>query len=122
MKELNFKTSKGEFILLDGDADGRIKLPTNIEYQELGRVKYMTKEQFYKVLDNSIHTGLFAHYVKDVPVNTYCYLSGMDSLHSLVNSLGWYLWDNPYSNFADETGCQEAESKTLYNPILLKKI
>lgn len=128
MKKLEFTTSKGSFISVDADSDGRVKLPTNIEYQEIGRIKNMTEEQFAEVVDSSIHTGLFAHYVKDIPVNTYCYNSAKESFESLVKSLGWYLWENPYQEYHLSTWHdvdkekQEAESKTLYSPILLKKI
>ena len=112
MKVLEFKTSNGEFILEEAN------------YKNLGRVlvKYMTEEQFAEVLDRSIHTGLFAHYVKDIPVNIYCYKSGLESFESLIKPLGWYLFENPNDKQCGTIEWQEAESKTLYSPILLKKI
>ena len=143
MKKLEFKTSKGEFILLDCDTDGRIKLPTDIEYQELGRVKDMTEEQFAEVVDNRL--VFQSQYIKDM-LNcytnysdpTFVFTSAKESFESLVKSLGWYLWENPLdstkylfgegkdqNNFfvrLPKRKWQEAESKTLYSPILLKKI
>lgn len=126
MKKLEFTTSKGEFILEEASD------------KNLGRVlvKYMTEKQFAEVLDRSVHTGLFAHYVTNIPVNTYCYKSGLESFESLIKSLGWYLFDNPkgkehpdWRKYASTKQYQQhsmdwiqAESKTLYNPILLKKV
>lgn len=124
MKELKFTTSKGEFLLLDGKDSITERLSELLkEYEHYSVVKEMTEEQFCEVFDSSIHTSLFAHYVKDVPVNIYCYKSGMESLSTLVRSLGWYLWENPIPPFKErKSDWQEAESKTLYNPILLRKI
>lgn len=135
MKELKFITPKGDFLLLDGKETITERLAELLkEYDHYAVVKEMTEEQFCEVLDSSIHTSLFAHYVKDVPVNIYCYKSGMESLSSLVRSLGWYLWENPVQvSIASmpateqayrqlDADWQEAESKTLYSPILLKKI
>ncbi len=136
MKELKFTTLKGDFILLDGKDTITERLTELLkEYEHYSVVREMTEEQFVEVLDRSIHTSLFAHYVKDVPVNVYCYKSGLDSFSSLVCSLGWYLWENPkgkqhpdWREYASTKQYQQhsmdwiqAESKTLYNPILLKK-
>jgi len=137
MKELKFITPKGDFLLLDGKDTITERLAELLkEYDHYAVVKEMTEEQFTEVLDNSIHTALFAHYVKDIPVNTYCYKSGLDSLSSLVHSLGWYFWENPCQHpdnieiqpaslgwyYEQERKYNKAESKTLYSPVLLKKI
>lgn len=129
MKELKFTTSKGEFLLLDGKDTITERLAELLkEYDHYSVVKEMSEEQFEEVLDRSFHTGLFAHYVKDIPVNIYCYKSGLESLESIIKSLGWYLFENPVSEnpskecMGDALSWDQAESKTLYNPILTKKI
>lgn len=137
MKILKFTTSKGGFALIDGkeQIDQTLKALLD-EYTPVAKVSEMSEDQFGEVVESSIHTGLFAHYVKEIPVNTYCYKSCLESFESLVRSLGWYLWHNPCQHpdnieiqpaslgwyYEKERKYNESESKTLYNPILLKKI
>lgn len=138
MKKLEFKTSKGKFILLDVDTDGLIKLPTDIEYQELGRVKDMTEEQFAEVVEMQRIFNSTNHYcIDDIVYKNYIDYEWMHSpreyFQSLIISIGWYLFENPIKKYRHqyeqmiakwqyEIDCKEAESKTLYNPILLKKL
>lgn len=146
MKKLEFKTSKGDFLLIDmvGEESAMyltsLILDDDTSIEVLGKFKYMTEEQFDKVLDRSFQTGLFAHYVTNIPVNTYCYNSGLESFESLIKSLGCNLFENPELRFSpydprSKTGRHEwhekdvvelkwkqAESKTFYKPILLKKL
>lgn|SRR5690606_27612360 len=139
MKELKFITSKGDFLLLDGKDTITERLAELLkDYEHHAVVREMKDADFAEIVNQSIHTGLFAHYVNNIPVNTYCYKSGLESFESLVKSLGWYLWENPmqstlptddinfYESDDDMELCKskwkEAESKTFYNPILLKKI
>lgn len=116
MKKLEFKTSKGEFILEESSD------------KHLGRVlvKYMTEEQFAEVVDISFDTPrMYRDYFNNMPGFT-----AKESFESLIKSLGWYLWENPVPPYAPndvdfhESAKKwfEAESKTLYNPILLKKL
>ncbi|GEJ45998.1 hypothetical protein [Chryseobacterium sp. ON_d1] len=46
-------------------------------------------------LHESIHTGLFAHYVIGIPVNTYCYKSALESFISAIESKGYYWGRSP---------------------------
>ena len=138
MKKLEFKTSKGEFILEEASD------------KHLGRVlvKHMTEEQFADVVDTA---SFFANKVfyknygdfkaidfRDIVENSFS--SPRKSFESLIKSLGWNLFENPELIFSpydprSKTGRHEwhekdlvelkwkqAESKTLYNPILLNKL
>lgn len=67
-------------------------------WQLLSRLPDITEEQADKVIDKSIHTGLYAHYVKDIPVNTYCYKESSDSLYSLLQANEVY-FENPVKFF-----------------------
>ena len=55
----------------------------------------LTEEIAKEFIKTSIHTGLHAHYVKNVEVNTYCYNSALDSFKSLIKSQGYYWGENP---------------------------
>lgn len=63
--------------------------------QLIGRLPDITEEQAVKTVDESIHSGLYAHYVKEVnPPNVYRYRSSRDSLHTLLQANEIY-FDNP---------------------------
>lgn len=123
MKKLEFTTSKGSFILVDLSEveTANYLVHTNVD-SIICNVKNMTEEHFSDIVDSfelfgNINVG-YKNYAEEEPVLD----TSKESFESLVKYLGWYLFENQYSNFADEMVCQEAESKTLYNPILLKKI
>ena len=128
MKKLELKTSKGEFIIEEASD------------KNLGRflVKHMIEEQFAEVVDSfelfgNINVG-YKNYTEEEPVLD----TAKQSFESLIKSLGWYLFENPLDStkYLFEEGkdqnkffvrlpkrrWQEAESKTLYNPVLLKKV
>ena len=76
----------------------------------------LTEEIAKEFIKTSIHTGLHAHYVKNVDVNTYCYKSALESFHSLINSSGFYWGKNPYQGVLRQefpTAYEKAESKTF---------
>jgi hypothetical protein len=107
-----FKTSKGEFLgvlvpddardiclkqdidvveyysdkYLDGETNTWVTLPKGT-WKIVGIQTEITEEQANEIVDESIHTGLFAHYVKDIPVNTYCYKNAFESFNSLMQKL-----------------------------------
>ena len=141
MKELKFTTSKGEFLLLDGKDTITERLTELLkEYDHYAVVKEMTEEQFAEVVDKlEWSDGYFMYYRYDKSVHSFSETwTAKQSFESLVKSLGWYLWENPlqsspatddisfYESVEDMELCKskwlEAESKTLYSPILLKKI
>ena len=134
MKKLEFTTSKGEFILQDCPKElleftfsESTRLVINgIKYKPFGVVKHMTEEQFAEVVDSfelygNINVG-YKNYTEEEPVLD----TAKESFESLIKSLRWYLFENPIENWKDEmyyeTTIEEAESKTLYNPIILKKV
>lgn len=52
----------------------------------LGKPDEIKEEDVKDLVEQSIHTGLFAHYVKDIPVNTYCYKTALKSFNSALES------------------------------------
>lgn len=119
MKKLEFTTGKGQFILEEASD------------KNLGRVlvKYMTEEQFAEVVDESFDCWMALGY-KDYENENAVYVLAKQSFESLIKSLVWHLFENPVPPYAPndvdfhESAKKwfEAESKTLYNPILLKKL
>lgn len=111
MKKVEFKTSKGEFLgvlvpdeaydfelnycgdrVLYANDDSEAPFPLYItlpkgQYKIIGIQTEITEEQATIVVDQSINTGLFAHYVKGIPVNTYCYKTSLESFNSLMQKL-----------------------------------
>ena len=63
-------------------------------FKLLGSPDEIKEEDAEELVEQSIHTGLFAHYVKDIPVNTYCYKTALDSFNSALESEIY--WENPY--------------------------
>ena len=158
MKVLDFKTIKGEFILLDlpkfnkNVTDAYV---THIDYnlnnvtiqdidtgeyvfgaefafpvEIICSVKHMTEEQFAEVVDSTVKGGIlacFKDYTKGYYSNSI--FTAKESFESLIKSLGWYLFENTVAvpmhksnNINEMSKYIEAESKTLYNPVLLKKV
>jgi len=66
-------------------------------YTLLGRPDEIKEEDAKELVKQSLHTGLFAHYVKDIPVNTYCYKTATESLLSAIESE--IFWENPEGKF-----------------------
>ena len=87
-------------------------------YTLLGKADEIREEEAKELVEQSIHTGLFAHYVKDIPVNTYCYKTATESLLSAIESV--IFWDvNPIDikgqTFSSEhtNRWEEAQSRTF---------
>ena len=141
MKELKFTTSKGEFLLVDCPSLGYgevLRYSYKLGFKVIDFAKDMTEEQFAEVVDKlEWSDGYFMYYRYDKSVHEFAETwTAKDSFQSLVRSLGWYLWENPngkqhpdWRQYASTKQYQQhsmdwiqAESKTLYSPILLKKI
>lgn len=133
MKELKFKTSKGNFILVEDEPKLTKFIPWDL-CELVGIVKDMSEEDFEEIVDSPSNNHLECTY-KDYQQNSETvYFFAKESFESLVKSLGWYLWENPVqhsiASLSDQEQAyrqldadwQEAESKTLYSPILLKKV
>ena len=137
MKTLKFTTSKGDFALMDGaeQIDQTLKALLE-EYTPVAKVSDMSEEEFVEVvnIDDDYGITMFQNYATTSMAYFDEQINAEQSFTSLIRSLGWYLWENPVqhsiASLSDQeqayrqldTDWQEAESKTLYNPILLKKI
>lgn len=141
MKELKFKTSKGDFALMDGteQIDQTLKALLE-EYTPVAKVSEMTEEKFTEVVDSDEISDVEHHAYREIYIDytddEQAFDTARDSFQSLIHSLGWHLWENPkgkqhpdWREYASTKQYQQhsmdwiqAESITLYNPILLKKI
>ena len=64
-------------------------------YTLLGKPDEIREEDAKELVEQSIHTGLFAYYVKEISVNTYCYKTAIESFNSALESEIY--WDvNPF--------------------------
>lgn len=93
------ETSKGSFLVKDiPSLDLVYDDKLNDYLLSLKRIKLseITEEQASEIVQQSIHTDLYAHYVKDIEVNTFCYNSAIQSLHSLIESQGIEITNNTY--------------------------
>ena len=89
-----------------------------LNWELLGKPDEIKEEDAMELVEQSIHSGLFAHYVKGIPVNTYCYKTALDSFHSALESeIYWNV--NPidikgqtFSN-EHENKWQQAQEKTF---------
>ena len=69
------------------------------DYTLLGKPDEIKEEDTMELVEQSIHSGLFAHYVKGIPVNTYCYKTALESFHSALESEIY--WENPEPKLSD---------------------
>ncbi|WP_284464866.1 hypothetical protein [Chryseobacterium sp.] len=102
--ELGFTEEK--VIIALGDAERYIGDLTN-EKRELKFIckgSKLTEDIAKGFLHQSNHTKLFAHYVKGIPVNTYCYKSYLDSFISAIESKGYHWGENPHGEQPHNTG------------------
>lgn len=65
----------------------------------------LTEDVAKGFLHQSIHTGLFAHYVKDIPVNTYCYKTALEAFGAVIYAYGYHWGENPHEKELDS--CSE---------------
>ena len=108
-------------------------------YKFLCKGSELTEEIASELVDKSIYTGLYAHYVDKIPVNTYCYNSAIESFISGVESKKFHWLKHNVKSFSlydprSKTGrhdleeedtitkqWQEAEEKTFRNPVIFVK-
>ena len=69
-------------------------------WQPLGAVCDVSEEQADRFVDKSIYTGLYGYYVKDIPLNTYCYKNALESFNTLLTANGVY-FENPCRIYID---------------------
>src|SRR5690606_16740301 len=96
MKELNFKTSKGNFILVDDEPRLKKFIPRDL-CELVGVVKDITEEQFAGVVNSDDDYGvtMFQNYVTTSMDYFDEQINAKESFESLINSLGYYLFENP---------------------------
>lgn len=95
----------------------------------------LTEEIASELVDKSIHTDLYAYYVDNIPVNTYCYNKAVESFISAVESKDFHWLENPISDpnkiiqtslsfkkFAKHSELFDRfETKTFKNPLIFVK-
>ena len=109
------------------------------DYEFLCKGSELTEEIASELVDKSIYTGLYAHYVDKIPVNTYCYNSAIESFISGVESKKFHWLKHNVKSFSlydtrSKTGWhdleeedtitkqwQEAEEKTFKNHLIFVK-
>lgn len=148
MKTLELKLKKDVFIVdipidakniyLSGDSvvfntnKSCIIKSLNGNYKFLCKGSELTEEIASELVDKSIYTGLYAHYVDKIPVNTYCYNSAIESFISGVESKEKFWLENPieiiergedteHNRVLNQNEWQEAEEKTFKNPLIFVK-
>lgn len=134
MKSKEFKTSKGEFVIVDSVGRDnyyeviRYYIENNIQIKYINLLKYITEDQAKEIFgDMEFHN--FGDYLHTNKLK----------LEALIKSLGIHLYDS-YSeecgNFFCENGkidigygeftrcclCEERDDNTFYNPYIFKKI
>ena len=146
MKTLELKLKKDvlivdtiDFILTEEMINNKVDNIILADYEFLCKGSELTEEIASELVDKSIYTGLYAHYVDKIPVNTYCYNSAIESFISAVESKGFYWLKHNVRSFSlydprSKTGWhdleeedtitkqwQEAEEKTFRNPVIFVK-
>ena len=141
MKTLELKLKKDVLIV---DAEG-LEITQALIFNKFGNYNLsyydyickgseLTEEIASELVDKSIYTGLYAHYVDKIHVNTYCYNSAIESFISGVESKGFYWLENPIKRIelkewkgTDYTfgkymiEFNKAEEKTFRNPVIFVK-
>lgn len=96
MKKLHFKTTKGEFVIVEDDGNFPKDFPHGI-YEKIGYLETITEDQAKEIVDTAIdaceHLTGYSNYTKknwtDKP---FLYETALQSLYSLLESIG-VLWE-----------------------------
>lgn len=144
VKEIKFKTDKGEFILVDDVGDVSKLIPWDF-VEKSYNMKIITEDEARDIVDNSVFIFTpgemveYNHLYKDYITDKLSWnFSAKECLMSLLESLGIYLYNNPNRKFSlydsrNGTGWYELEEEdkvtelyekseklTFYNPVILK--
>jgi len=147
MKKLEFETSKGRFVVSDerhylknefGIKTAYLNGVKQFEFEKFIELNRITEEQASEIVDYGVIIeevqggGLYEMYY-DYELGRYSLgKSQIESLHSLLQSKGIHLYDNPVDlNEQLDCNCDmcyqkledsfvEAEEKTFYNPYIFK--
>ena len=118
-----------------GNEEIKLNASTLDKFEFLCKGSELTEEIASELADKSIYTGLYAHYVDKIPVNTYCYNSAIPSFISAVESKSFHwlknhikhpkdyeVFPDSLSLFAEQEKLHlEAEEKTFRNPLIFVK-
>ena len=122
-----------------GNEEIKLNASTLDKFEFLCKGSDLTEEIASELVHKSIHTGLYAYYVDNIPVNAYCYNSAKEAVISKVESKGFHWLKHNIKPFSlydprSKTGCydleeeeivkkqwQEAEEKTFKNPLIFVK-
>jgi len=98
MKQLELSLNKRLLIV---ERELHIKNAVYLDNGEQHSLKFLCKGPDFTegiakgLVHQSIHTGLFAHYVKGIPVNTFCYKTALESFESGLSTYGFHWGENP---------------------------
>ena len=122
-----------------GKEEIKLNASTLDKFEFLCKGSELTEEIASELVDKSIYTGLYAHYVDKIHVNTYCYNSAIESFISGVESKKFHWLKHDVRSFSlydprSKTGWhdleeedtitkqwKEAEEKTFRNPLIFVK-
>lgn len=135
MKQIEFKTSKGEFIIVEysdigthlivGDKTHVFSKKDNSYFTHIGdsiSIKDITEDQANDIVDKVMNGQHFQNYNYKCVTDRWV-KSARESLKSLIESLDIHLYKNPIKTFTfDEDYIRhiEAEANTFYNPYIFK--
>jgi len=128
VKELRFETSKGKFFIVENIPSVLRQVPHDF-CDRIGLLYGLTEEQARDIVDSSIYDEYYPNHTRISLTK-----SALDSIRSLIQSKGWYLFDNPYKHpqtmeiipaslnwwYEQEQKHIEAESRTFHNPVIFK--
>lgn len=98
------------------DTQNGEELTVKGSWDVLGKPHEISEDDARELVHQSIHTGLFAHYVKGIPVNTYCYKTATESLLSAIETV--IFWENPLGE--SEPSEPECECDECYEDFEIK--
>lgn len=70
-------------------------------YTLLGKPDEIKEDDVKNLVEQSIFTSLYGHYVSGIDVNTYCYKTALESFNSALESE--ISWVNPLNNKLDKS-------------------
>lgn len=129
MKQLEFKTAKCEFVLVDNDSLNIVSGQALVdEYGDYITLKNITEEEASILVDSCIDFFDGENGYLNYQYKNGMFSSAIDSLHSLIKSKGVHLYENPQTKIVDDNYSksnrilwEKAEANTFYNPIIFIK-
>lgn len=116
MKQLQLELKKRLLIVeMTGELDtANVFSWNNQPVEKICKGSELTEDIAKGFLHQSIHTGLFAHYVKDIPVNTYCYKTALEAFDAVIYAYGYH-WKNPLGISTEEIRQRHGDASDMFN-------